>query len=452
MERITNRLGQADLGDAARRGFVLLALMQIAFGMALTAQQNIVVNYFNDVLKFSTPEFGYITAIREIPGFLIIFLSAVVYRVSLQRVTAGALVLLGVAYMCFGLSNSFWTVVPWVVLSSIGYHTVLQTQNALALNLTGEKKSGAILGWMSGMNQTGSLIGLVMILVTFAAGILGFRSAFVVLGIVSILGAVAVFGFPHLHDGVEQQVAAKRDPVVLKRDYRFYYWLSLIDGARQQIFFSFGLMVLVKFYGLSVEQVSALLIVVTLAAALLGPTIGRLIDTQGERRLLSWVNVAYIVALGGYAFTSNVFVASACYIIYTFISPLSAMAASTYLRKIATPADIAPSFAMGTTMQHAAAIVVPLSTGFILNYVGYQVPFMIACVFAFVAIVVTQGLNPSAQRSAERIALDARSAAAPGAEGEALEIAAMGTANADDPGSHLSANLAASTLADEAAD
>lgn len=83
MERITNRLGQADLGDAARRGFVLLALMQIAFGMALTAQQNIVVNYFNDVLKFSTPEFGYITAIREIPGFLIIFLSAVVYRVSL---------------------------------------------------------------------------------------------------------------------------------------------------------------------------------------------------------------------------------------------------------------------------------------------------------------------------------------------------------------------------------
>ena len=95
---------------------------------------------------------------------------------------------------------------------------------------------------------------------------------------------------------------------------------------------------------------------------------------------------------------------------------------------------------------------VPLSTGFILNYVGYQVPFMIACVFAFVAIVVTQGLNPSAQRSAERIALDARSAAAAGAEGEALEIAAMGTANADDPGSHLSANLAASTLADEAAD
>ena len=37
-------------GSAARRGFILLALMQIAFGFALNAQQNIVTNYFEGVL------------------------------------------------------------------------------------------------------------------------------------------------------------------------------------------------------------------------------------------------------------------------------------------------------------------------------------------------------------------------------------------------------------------
>ena len=31
---------------AVRRGFILLALMQFAFGFALNAQQNIVTNYF----------------------------------------------------------------------------------------------------------------------------------------------------------------------------------------------------------------------------------------------------------------------------------------------------------------------------------------------------------------------------------------------------------------------
>ena len=84
----------------------------------------------------------------------------------------------------------------------------------------------------------------------------------------------------------------------------------------------------------------------------------------------------------GYAFIDNVVVAFGCYVVYSFILPLSSMGATTYLRKIAPAADLAPSLAMGMTMQHAAAIVVPVATGFILNFVGYQIPFMIGCGFA----------------------------------------------------------------------
>ena len=65
--------------------------MQIAFGFALNGQQNIVTNYFDGIIHLAGPQFGYITAIREVPGFLLIFLSALFYRVTLQRVTAGAL-------------------------------------------------------------------------------------------------------------------------------------------------------------------------------------------------------------------------------------------------------------------------------------------------------------------------------------------------------------------------
>ncbi|MGI8854631.1 MAG: MFS transporter [Thermomicrobiales bacterium] len=402
---------------AAQRGFLLLGLMQIAFGFALNGQQNIVTNYFDGVLHLAGPQFGYITAIREVPGFLLIFLSALFYRVTLQRVTAGALCLLAVAYALFGLSHSFWTVAPWVILSSMGYHTVLQTQNALALNLTTEGKSGAILGRMSAFNQGGSLAALIFILITFHFGWLSFRPTFIVLGVVAFLGAIAVVGFPHLHDGEERAQAAKRDPIVFRRDYRYYYFLTLIDGGRQQIFFSFGLYVLVHAFHLGVAQVSALLIAVTFAAMLAGPTIGRLIDAYGERRMLSVVNVAYIAALSGYAFTHNIVIACGCYVVYTFISPLSSIGASTYLRKIAVAEDIAPSFAMGTTMQHAAAIVVPVTAGIILNYAGYQIPFMIACGFACLNFIVTQRLDPAAQRSPARIAADnARLAAATGSD------------------------------------
>ncbi len=397
--------------SATQRGFVLLALMQVAFGFSLTAQQNIVTNYFKDVLRLAGPQFGYITAIREVPGFLLIFVSALFYRVSLQRLTAGALVLLAIAYALFGLSNSFWTVASWVVLSSMGYHTVLQTQYALGMSLTTEERGGAILGRLSGVNQFGSLAGLTFILITFHFGWLAFRSAFVLLGAVALLGGIAIVGFPHLHNGEEQQQAMDRPRLVLRRDYRYYYALSVLDGGRQQVFFSFGLYVLVHAFHMDVAQVSALLMAVTFAAMLAGPTIGRSIDRYGERCLLSMVNVAYVVALAGYAFTNNVIVASACYVVYTFITPLSPIAAATYLRKVAVPEDIAPSFAMGTTMQHAAAIVVPVTAGFILNYVGYQVPFMIACGFAILTFFVTRRLDPLAQRSSGRVPAERDTAA-----------------------------------------
>jgi hypothetical protein len=59
-------------------------------------------------------------------------------------------------------------------------------------------------------------------------------------------------------------------------------------------------------------------------------------------------------------------------------------------------------------LQHAASIAVPISAGFILNYVGYQVPFLIACVFSCFTILVTRRLDPASQRSPARIAEDER--------------------------------------------
>jgi predicted MFS family arabinose efflux permease len=411
---------------AAGRGFIMLAAMSLFFGFALNAQQNIVTNYFEGVLHLAGPQFGYITAIREIPGFLLIFLTALFYRVSLQRVTAGALVLLAVGFALFGLSNSFWSVAPWVVISSMGYHTVLQTQYSLGMNLTSEGKSGAILGQMAAITQGGSLTALVIILFVFHFHPSIFRPTFVVLGGVALLAAVAIVGFPHLHDGEERPQAARRDRVVLKREYRYYYYLSLLDGGRQQVFFSFGLWVLVHRYHLSVAQISGVLIAVTFVSMASGPWVGRMIDAHGERRMLSIINVAYVVALGGYALANNVVIACLCYVLYTFIMPLSPIGAATYLRKVAVAEEIAPSLAMGVTLQHAAAIVVPVTTGIILNYVGYQIPFLIACVFASFTFFVTRRLDPQSQRSALRIAADNARMAAENDVAEATAVAESG--------------------------
>ncbi|MBC7294681.1 MAG: MFS transporter [Thermoleophilia bacterium] len=396
----------------AGRGFIMLAVMSAAFGFALNAHNNLVTNYFEEILHFNGPEFGYITAIREVGGFLLIFLTALLYRISLQRLTAGALVALALGYGLYGLSHSFWTVVPWVVITSFGFHTVMQTQYSLGMSLTTEAKSGSILGRMNAFGQAGTFAALIMVFLLFHFRLLSFRPTFVVLGVVAFIGACAIVGFPHLHEGQARKTAPKREPIVLRRAYRYYYVLSLLDSARQQVFFSFGLWVLVNHFGLSVSQISLLLLAVTFASMISSAWVGRMIDKHGERRVLSIINLAYIAALAGYALAGNVFVACFCYLVYAFIYPVSPIAASTYLRKIALPEEVAPSLAMGVTLSHATAIVVPVAAGFILNFVGYQIPFFIGCGFALVTFLVTFRLDPVAQRCPARIAADAARAAA----------------------------------------
>lgn len=396
----------------AQRGYVLLMLTSAAIGFAMAGQQNIVSNFFEDALHLSGAEFGYITAIREIPGLLLIFLVALVYRLTLQQVTAAALLLLAIGYAMQGTATSFWTVAPWVVVSSLGYHPWLQNQHALGMTLVSEGRTGGVLGRLAAFNSGGAVAAMLVMMLAFHFGWLDFPAAFLLCGLVAAVAAVAIIFFPHLHEGVEQERAPERPPIVLRRAYRYYYLLNLLDGGRQQIFFSFGLWVLVHHFGLDVPTISAVLLATTALSMALGSRLGRLFDLLGERQMLKLVNLAYIVALLGYGLVDNAAVVMLCYVIYSFIFPLSAIGASTYLRKVAARDEIAPSLAMGLTMQHVAAVVVPLATGYVLNFVGYQIPFLVAAGFAALTIYATRLLSPETQKSPRRLEEEAREAAA----------------------------------------
>lgn len=390
----------------ASRGFLMLAVLQLSYGFSYSAHNNVITNFFEDVLHFSGPQFGYITAIREVGGLCLILLMALLYRVSIQWLTAGAMFFLGLGFALFGVASGFGTVVPWILVSSFGLHTVLQTQYSLGMSLTTQERSGHVLGRMAAFSQAGTFAALIVVFLIFHFDLLSYEMTFVLIGIVGVLGAIAIFRFPNLYDGEERKVAAKREPLVWRNDYRYYYLLNLLDGVRQQIFFSFGLWVLVNRFKLGVEDLSLLLMTVTFVAILSSSYLGRLIDRLGERTVLQAINIGYVVALGGYALSGNVYLACVFYVIYSFISPFSTIGASTYLRKIAVPEEIAPSLAMGVTILHATAVVVPVAAGIILNYVGYQVPFFIACVAALATVAITHRLDPEKQRTAARVAMD----------------------------------------------
>ena len=408
MPKLRLRLAGDGHSTHAQRAFTILASATFAFGFSMAAHQNIVSNFFENELGLEGPQFGYITAIREIPGFLLIFLTALLYRLSLPHLTAFAMVLLAIGFGLFGFATSFWTVAPWVIVSSMGYHTWLQTQTALGMSLTEERRSGSVLGQLTAVNQAGAFLAMASVFVAFHFEWITFRGMFIICGAFALVAALLVFRFPNMHNGRHLAVKPERERIVLRRPYSLYYKLSLLDGGRQQIFFSFGLWVLVDHFDLGVPAISLIMLATSALAMVSGPWIGRMLDRHGERTMLGVVNIAYIVALLGYALIDNTAVAIICYVIYSLIMPLSAMGASVYLRKIAPTRDVAPSLAMGVTMQHAAAIVIPVVTGFVLNYVGYQIPFLVASGFAVLTVLVTRQLDAPAQITAEKHAEDAQ--------------------------------------------
>jgi len=291
---------------------------------------------------------------------------------------------------------------------------------------------------MAAFNQMGTFAALVLVYLIFHFHLLSYEMTFVLMAIVAFLGAVAIFRFPHLHDGEERMVAPKRDRMVWRKDYRYYYLLNLLDGVRQQIFFSFGLWVLVNRFKLGVEDISLLLLTVTFVGIVSSSYVGRLIDRLGERRILQAINIGYVVALAGYALSGQVYLACLFYVIYSFISQFSTIGASTYLRKIAVPQEIAPTLAMGVTILHATAIVVPVAGGIILNFVGYQIPFFIACAAAVVLVGVTQRLDPAKQRTAARVALDeARLASRGGLQATAMDGGASSSWSDEEQQKHI---------------
>jgi hypothetical protein len=66
-----------------------------------------------------------------------------------------------------------------------------------------------------------------------------------------------------------------------------------------------------------------------------------------------------------------------------------AMAIRSFFQKIADPRDIAPSMAVGFTINHIAAVAIPI-TGGLLWMVDYRIPFLAGAFLSLVSLAFVQ--------------------------------------------------------------
>jgi hypothetical protein len=389
------------------RGFTLLGITTFLATIMINIPQTISPNFFRDEIGMDGALNGYLIAIRELPGFLLIFVSAILLRRGLANATAIALAVAGVGYLLFAGVNSFTGLIIPTLVASIGYHSWLQLQDALGLSLAKRGEEGSVLGHFRSVGFAGTIVALIFTLAVllgvewYFGGDLEahqgpfLRGLYVLTGICAFVGAAVIFRFPV---SANARAAARAAPrITWRKEYGLYYWLTFFDGSRMQIYFAFAPFVLVEEFGVNALEITILLIVSALINWRTGGWVGKMVDRYGEKRVLTVGYCLHLAVFLGFALSQNIWLLYLTYLGYNFLF-LFSIGTTTYLRKICRPEDLAPSLAMGVSLAHVTAIIVPVIGAALWAQLGYKFPFLFGTVFIFISLFLTQKIDVAKQR------------------------------------------------------
>ena len=391
--------------DQLHFGFKVLAITTFCMTLALSSFDSIQANFFRDSLGMDGELNGYLIAIREVPGFLLIFIAALMLRRGLSIATATSIFIAGVGFSLFAFTDSFGQAIIPILICSIGYHSWLQLQYALGLSLARNGEEGSTLGRLQGIGFLGTFMALVLVWSALqgtkwlADGndhqdrIL--RIFWIITGAVAVIGAITIRKFPQTRRDLE--IARNAPRVTWSRDYWLYYVLATLDGSRQQIYFAFAPFVLVERFDVPARHLIIVLIIGALIKWRMGEVIGRLVDQRGEKATLNIAYSLHLVTFLGFAFAPNVWFAYAAYLAYNFLF-LFSIGTTTYIKKIARREDLTPSLAMGVSLAHVTAIVVPVFGAALWETLGYRFPFIFGTVFVVASLYFTQKIDVEKQR------------------------------------------------------
>lgn len=339
---------------------MLLILMSVAMPVAFNAWSAMLNNFVIERAAFTGVEIGWLHSLREVPGFLAFTVVFVLLILKEQTFAVISLALMGIGTALTGFFPSVIGLYCTTVLMSVGFHYFEALKQSLSLQWFTHDEAPQMLGRLIAVGSVTSLVvyGVLYGLLDWLH--LDYVWNFLLAGgVCTLLALVMWFGFPHFPLKAEQNKS-----IVLRKRYWLYYALTFFSGARRQIFTVFAAFLMVEKFGYSAAEVTLLFLINYAFNFLFAEKIGRLIRRVGERRALTLEYAGLIIVFVSYALVENAHLAALLYVIdHMFFALYIAM--STYFQKIADPRDMASSAGVSFTINHIAAVIIPVVLGYV---------------------------------------------------------------------------------------
>ncbi|HWR04595.1 MAG TPA: MFS transporter [Humidesulfovibrio sp.] len=346
----------AAISSQARRMFLFLMVLTAASQIGMQGWVTLFNNFAVERAGFGGFEVGLVQGLREVPGFLSLLVVYVLLVLPEHRIVALAIATLGLGVGLTGLFPSFWGIAATTLIMSFGFHYYETLNMSLTLQYFDRSQAPLVFGRLRSVTGISNIA--VGLLVLLATRVLDYPGIYAGLGVV-----VAAAGLWALTQNPSHaEVPVQRKKMFLRRKYTLYYILTFLAGARRQVFMAFAVFLLVKKFGMSVGEITGLFIFNNAVNVVANPLIGRAINRYGERALLTVEYLTVTVVFCVYAFSESKLLVACLYVLDQLVINF-AMCVSTYFQKVGDPKDIAPTMAVGFTINHIAAVVIPVVGG-----------------------------------------------------------------------------------------
>ncbi len=372
-------------GDAApRRDWMLFTALNFLFAFGFAVYGGVFQNFLRDDLHVGPLQLGRLESLREIPGLLAALLAGTLVALAESRVAGLGLLITGLGIAATGVVPGYGALVAVTVFWSVGFHLWASVGPAITLTLAKGQEGGRHLGRMGAVGSVATLaaLGLAFLLARLAPR-LPYTAYFYLAG-GCIFAAAVLCALLWTH-----AAGAPRARLILRREYGLFYLLTFLEGCRRQIFSIFASFALILVYHAPLGAMLALQFASALLVAATAPLIGRLIDRRGERLTLTLYSIGLTAIFLGYATLESVGALYALFLVDRVLFSFG-VGFTTYLHRIVRPAELTPCLAMGTTMNHIAAVTVPLGGAWLWqHFQNYQLPFWVGVAVAVVSLVAT---------------------------------------------------------------
>ena len=362
-----------------------LMVLTISSSIGLQAWRTLFDNFAVKAAGLDGNHIGVIQSVREIPGFLALLAVFAIMLIKEHRLSALSILVLGIGVAVTGLFPSYSGLLFTTLIMSFGFHYYETTNQSLTLQYFDKQTSPWVFGKLRSQAAASNIT--IGIIIYFIAPILTFAQIYLLIG--GFIIAAGCWGFSQ--NPVDHNIVPQHKKIIFRKKYWLFYFLTFMSGARRQIFVAFAVFLLVKKFQFTIQEVTILFVINNLVNYFLSPLIGKSIIRFGERKILSLEYFSLIFIFLAYATVESKTLVAILYILdHIFFN--FAIAIRTYFQKVGDPRDIAPSMAVGFTINHIAAVVLP-AIGGLLWVVDYRIPFVCGAILSIVSLVAVQQIK-----------------------------------------------------------